>query len=66
VFKLYGEVISVKNTTINVWLNDGIYFKTICFRQHNLYLSITLMQHVSTYDSHHQADLRMMVFISNR
>ena len=25
VFKLYGEVNSVKNTTINVWLNDGVY-----------------------------------------
>jgi len=25
VFKLYGEVNSVKNTTINVWLNAGVY-----------------------------------------
>jgi len=25
VFKLYGEVNSVKNTTINIWLNDGVY-----------------------------------------
>jgi len=25
VFKLYGEVNSVKNTTINIWLNYGIY-----------------------------------------
>jgi len=25
VFKLYGEVNSVKNTTINMWLNDGVY-----------------------------------------
>ena len=25
VFKLYGEVDSVKNTTINIWLNDGVY-----------------------------------------
>ena len=25
VFKLYGEVRSVKNTTIHVWLNDGVY-----------------------------------------
>jgi len=25
VFKLYGEVNSVQNTTINVWLNDGVY-----------------------------------------
>ena len=25
VFKLYGEVNAVKNTTINVWLNDGVY-----------------------------------------
>jgi len=24
VFKLYGEVNSVKNTTINIWLNDGV------------------------------------------
>jgi len=24
VFKLYGEVDSVKNTTVNVWLNDGV------------------------------------------
>ena len=24
-FKLYGEVNSVKNTTINIWLNDGVY-----------------------------------------
>ena len=23
--KLYGEVDSVKNTSINIWLNDGIY-----------------------------------------
>jgi len=23
--KLYGKVNSVKNTTINIWLNDGIY-----------------------------------------
>jgi len=35
-----------------------IYFITICFRQHNSHLSITIMQHVSTCDSHHQADLR--------
>jgi len=21
----YGEVNSVKNTTINIWLNDGVY-----------------------------------------
>ena len=26
VFKLYGEVNSVKNTTINIWLNDGVYW----------------------------------------
>ena len=25
VFKLYGEINSVKNTNINVWLNDGVY-----------------------------------------
>ena len=25
VFKLYGEVNTVKNTTTNVWLNDGVY-----------------------------------------
>jgi len=25
VFKPYGEVNSVKNTTINIWLNDGVY-----------------------------------------
>jgi len=25
VFKLYGEVNSVKKTTINIWLNDGVY-----------------------------------------
>jgi len=25
VFKLYGEVNSVKNTTINIWLSDGVY-----------------------------------------
>ena len=25
VFKLYGEVNSVKNTTINIWLNGGVY-----------------------------------------
>jgi len=25
VFKLYGAVNSVKNTTINTWLNDGVY-----------------------------------------
>ena len=34
VFKLYGEVNSVKNTTINIWLNDGVYWqwkKTTCF-----------------------------------
>jgi len=24
-FKVYGEVNSVKNTTINIWLNDGVY-----------------------------------------
>jgi len=23
--KQYGEVNSVKNTTINIWLNDGVY-----------------------------------------
>jgi len=22
---LYGEVNSVKNTTLNIWLNDGVY-----------------------------------------
>ena len=22
---IYGEVNSVKNTTINIWLNDGVY-----------------------------------------
>jgi len=34
VFKLYGEVNSVKNTTMNIWLNDGVYWqweKTTCF-----------------------------------
>ena len=25
VFKLKGEVNSVKNATINIWLNDGVY-----------------------------------------
>ena len=25
VFKLYGEVNSVKNTTINIWVNGGVY-----------------------------------------
>jgi len=25
VFKLYAEVSSVKNTTVNIWLNDGVY-----------------------------------------
>ena len=25
VFKVYGEVSSVKNTTINIWLNNGVY-----------------------------------------
>ena len=25
VFKLYGEVNSVKNTTMNIWLNDSVY-----------------------------------------
>jgi len=25
VFKLEGEVNSVKNTTMNIWLNDGVY-----------------------------------------
>ena len=25
--KLYGEVSSVKNTTINIWLNDGVYWQ---------------------------------------
>ena len=24
---VYGEVNSVKNTTINVWLNDGVYWQ---------------------------------------
>jgi len=24
-YTLYGEVNSVKNTTINIWLNDGVY-----------------------------------------
>jgi hypothetical protein len=34
VFKLYGEVNSVKNTTINVWLNDSVYWqcKNLMFR----------------------------------
>jgi len=27
VFKLYGEVNSVKNKTINIWLNDGVYLQ---------------------------------------
>ena len=33
VFKLYGEVNSVKSTAINIWLNDGVYWqqKTTCF-----------------------------------
>jgi len=25
IYKKYGEVNSVKNTTINVWLNDDVY-----------------------------------------
>jgi len=25
VFKLYGEINSVKNTTVNIWLNGGVY-----------------------------------------
>jgi hypothetical protein len=31
---VYGEVDSVKNTTINIWPNDGVYWqwkKTTCF-----------------------------------
>ena len=24
-FKLYGEVNSVKNTNISIWINDGVY-----------------------------------------
>ena len=24
-FKLYGELNAVKNTTMNTWLNDGVY-----------------------------------------
>ena len=27
VFKLYGDVNSVKITTINIWLNDGVYWQ---------------------------------------
>ena len=27
VFELYGEVNSVKNTTANIWLNDGVYWQ---------------------------------------
>jgi len=27
VFKLYGEVDSVKNTAMNIWLNDGVYWQ---------------------------------------
>jgi len=27
VFKPYGEVNSVKNTTINIWLNGGVYWQ---------------------------------------
>jgi len=27
VFKLQGEVNSVKNTAINMWLNDGVYWQ---------------------------------------
>ena len=26
-FKLYGEVDSDKNTTIRIWLNDGVYWQ---------------------------------------
>ena len=41
VFKLYGEVSSVKNTTINIWLNDGV-------------LLAMEKLHVSAYSGHHQ------------
>ena len=41
VFKLYGEVNSVKNTTINICLNDGVYWQ---WRK----------LHVSTYRGHLQ------------
>ena len=26
-FKLYGEVNSSKNTAMNIWLNDGVYWQ---------------------------------------
>jgi len=34
IYRLYGEVNSVKNTTINIWLNDGVYWhwKNYIFR----------------------------------
>ena len=27
VFKPYGEANSVENTTMNIWLNDGVYWE---------------------------------------
>jgi len=41
VFKLYGEVNSVKNATINIWLNDGVYWQW-------------KKLHVSACSGHHQ------------
>ena len=41
VFKLHGEVNSVKNTTVNVRLNDGVYWQW-------------KKLHVSAYGGYHQ------------
>jgi len=37
VFKLYGEVNSVNSTTINVWLNDGVYLNITAWLMHIIY-----------------------------
>jgi len=43
-FKLYGEVNSVKNTTVNTWLNDGVYYqwKKLHVSAYNRHLQVVI------------------------
>ena len=37
-FKLYGEVNSVKNTAMNMWLNDGVYWQWKYYIKYIIYI----------------------------
>jgi len=55
VFKLYGELNSVRNTTTNIWLNDGVYWKWknlhVSAYSGHIFIVVFLTEFTSTYNN---------------